>query len=246
MSEFQVTNPGTHLVPSQFIEGCAFLIDKPSDWTSFDVVNKVRGALRRATGVKKIKVGHSGTLDPMATGLLITCTGKWTKKLDSLQGLDKIYTGELKLGGITASYDRETEVIDSKPYEHVTLEMITTAASKLTGMISQYPPMFSAIKVGGTPLYKLARKGRTVDVDPREVKVHRFEILSFNPPFVQFEVHCSKGTYIRTLAHDIGQILDCGAHLTALRRTRIGDYSLQNAWDLDSLVSAIEESGEGD
>ncbi len=225
---------------AQFASGSLLLVDKPTDWTSFDVVNKIRGHLRRALGVKKIKVGHAGTLDPMATGLLLICTGKWTKKLAQMQGMDKGYTGTLRLGATTPSYDAETEVDQTYPYEHLTVEDLETARRQLTGPLEQLPPVFSAIKVDGQPLYKRARRGEKVAVQPRPVTVHEFALRRIDLPDVDFYVHCSKGTYIRSLAHDFGKLLDSGAYLTALRRTWIGPYPIENAWDLEELVEHID------
>ncbi len=225
-------------------EGTLVLVDKPQGWTSFDVVNKVRWAIRRTLGVKKFKVGHSGTLDPMATGLLLLCVGKWTKKLGELQGLDKTYIGTLTLGGVTPSYDADTEISNVRPYSGITLEAVERTIKSLTGNIMQRPPAYSAIKVDGKPLYKSARKGREVIVDARPVTVHKFVVTRFELPEVDFEVSCSKGTYIRSLAHDLGQELGCGAYLTGLRRTSVGEYRIEDAWEVDSLVTAIQERGD--
>jgi tRNA pseudouridine55 synthase len=225
---------------AQFASGCLLLVDKPTDWTSFDVVNKIRGHLRRALGVKKIKVGHAGTLDPMATGLLLICTGKWTKKLADMQGMDKGYTGTLRLGATTPSYDAETEVDQTFPYEHLTPADLDAARRQLIGPLEQLPPVFSAIKVDGQPLYKKARKGEKVEVKPRPVTIHAFELTRIELPNVDFYVHCSKGTYIRSLAYDFGRLLDSGAYLTALRRTWIGPHRIEDAWDLEELVEHID------
>ena len=218
-------------------------MDKPLRWTSFDVVNKLRYALKRRLQVKKIKVGHAGTLDPLATGLLIICTGKATKRIDTYQGLPKTYTGTLRLGATTPSYDAETEPDDSYPTEHVTEADLRAAARQLTGFIEQVPPMFSAIKVDGQPLYKKARQGKTVERKSRRVEIMAFELTDIRlaSQEVDFRVRCSKGTYIRTLAHDLGRAVRSGAYLTALRRTAIGEFDVAEAWVVDTLVAAIEQ-----
>ncbi|MFK8163506.1 MAG: tRNA pseudouridine(55) synthase TruB [Lewinella sp.] len=225
--------------PFTFQEGCLLLIDKPKGWTSFDVVNKVRWAIRKHLGVKKIKVGHAGTLDPMATGMLNICTGKWTKRLQELQGMDKTYTGTVTLGGTTASYDAEEPVNETFPTEHITPEMIRAAAESLTGDLQQLPPIYSAIKVDGVPLYKKARRGEMVEVKARPVTVHEFKITRIELPEVDFEISCSKGTYIRSLAHDLGKALDSGGYLTALRRTRVGPYTKEEMWTVEELLTII-------
>ena len=213
-------------------EGGVLLVDKPVDWTSFDVVKKVRGTLR----VKK--VGHAGTLDPLATGLLILCSGKMTKQIDRYQALRKTYIGSMRLGAETASFDAATEPVNPRPYHEVTRSDIERAAERFTGDISQIPPMYSAVQIKGTRLYTLARKGKTVEREPRQVTVHRFQISSYEPPDAGFEVECSKGTYVRTLAHDLGADLGCGAYLTALRRTSIGEFSVGDAWTIERIVEA--------
>lgn len=224
-----------------FITGALLLVDKPQGWTSFDVVNKIRYKLKHRLDVKKIKVGHAGTLDPMATGLLVICTGKATKKLANYQGLDKEYTGALRLGATTPSYDAESEVEETFPTSHITPELLEQARQQFLGDIDQVPPMFSAIKVDGQPLYKKARKGEVVEIEPRRVHIYEFELTHIELPDVQFRVHCSKGTYIRSLAHDFGKALDSGAYLTALRRTRVGQFHLDDAWGLEELIDYLEE-----
>ncbi len=223
-----------------FLKGITLLIDKPLEWTSFDVVNKVRYALKRRLDVKKIKVGHAGTLDPLATGLLLLCTGKATKGINDLMGQSKTYEGEIKLGATTSSYDRETEEQDHKDISDIDIEMISFNAKKFVGEIDQKPPLFSAIKKNGKALYKYARKGVEVEVPLRRVVVGSFDIVQYKPPIVGFEVNCSKGTYIRSLAYDLGEQLGCGAYLHALRRTKIGDYSIGDAWNLEELIEAID------
>lgn len=221
-------------------KGATLLVDKPKGWTSFDVVNKVRFKIRHRYGQKKFKVGHAGTLDPLATGLLVLCTGKFTKKLESFQGQDKTYTGTIKLGETTPSYDAETAVDATYPTDHITPEMIEAAREQYTGRIDQKPPVFSAIKVDGVRLYKKAREGQKVEVKSRSVVIHDFKITRVELPEIDFEVKCSKGTYIRSLAYDFGKAVGSGAYLSALCRTQSGPFMLKDAWNLDDLVEHIE------
>ncbi len=225
-----------------FKEGALLLIDKPLDWTSFDVVNKVRYALRHRYGIKKFKVGHAGTLDPKATGLLLLCTGKYTKKLAELQGLPKTYTGTMKLGATTPTMDIEMAEDAQFSTDHITPELIEATRQQFLGEIEQIPPMFSAIKVEGVPLYKKARKGQTVEVKPRKVTIHDFQITRYEGNEVDFIVTSSKGTYIRSLAYDFGKALKSGAYLTALRRTKVHHYDVADAWALEELISYINDS----
>ncbi len=228
-----------------FESGEILLIDKPAGWTSFDVVNKVRHLIKRYAG-KKIKVGHSGTLDPLATGLLVLATGKKTKMLESLTGLDKEYTGTITLGSATPSYDLETEPGPVKETAHISEKMILEAASELTGEIMQIPPSYSAIRKEGKRLYKSARAGLEVKADPRKVRVDRFDIEEISMPLVKFKVACGKGTYIRSLAHDMGQILGCGGHLSSLRRTAIDAFRVEDAFRIDELMEILnKEKREG-
>ncbi len=220
--------------------GATLLVDKPIGWTSFDVVSKIRNKIRKRLGVKKIKVGHAGTLDPMATGLLIICTGKSTKKLGEFQQLPKVYTGTMRLGATTPSYDAETEVDEEFPIEHLNPGLLEQARRSFLGDIDQIPPMFSAIKVDGQPLYKKARKGERIDIEPRPVHIASFELTRIALPEVDFEVKCSKGTYIRSLVYDFGKAVRSGAYLTALRRTAIGPYTVDDAWNLDELLEHIK------
>jgi tRNA pseudouridine55 synthase len=226
--------------PYNFEEGALFLVDKPLHWTSFDVVNKLRFALRKATGNKKIKVGHAGTLDPLATGLLLICSGKYTKQIDSLQAMEKEYTGTIKLGATTASYDAESEEDAHFSYEHLTSADLETAANFFVGAIEQFPPMFSAIKVDGKPLYLAARKGESIELKARPINIMAFDLTKIELPFVDFRVACSKGTYIRSLAYDFGKKLNNGGYLSALRRTKIGLFSVDNAWKLEELIAHVE------
>ncbi len=219
--------------------GGFFLIDKPKGWTSFDVVNKMRFRLRILSKDKKIKVGHAGTLDPLATGLLIVCVGKMTKQIDSFMGLPKIYTGEITFGASTPSYDAETEPDSIMPYDHITPEILERARLSFLGNIEQMPPMYSAIKVAGKPLYESARQGKTIEVPARPVFIESFILDNGQwttdngqhqtPMTLNFEVHCSKGTYIRSLVHDFGKACGTVAFMSALRRTAIGGYSISDA-----------------
>ena len=214
--------------------GEVFLINKPYQWTSFDVVKKVRNALK----IKK--VGHAGTLDPLATGLLIVCAGKKTKSIDSYMAQEKEYTGTFILGKTTESFDLEKEVTDVADPSAITLEQVKSAVAQLTGDILQVPPMHSAIKVDGKRVYESARKGIDVKMEARPVTVSEFEITSFENPEVHFRIVCSKGTYIRSLARDLGEILEVGAYMSALARTRIGDFSLTDAEELTDLIEKIK------
>ncbi|WP_334124913.1 tRNA pseudouridine(55) synthase TruB [Empedobacter brevis] len=222
-------------------EGHVFLIDKPLDWTSFDVVNKIRWNIRKAYDLKKIKVGHAGTLDPKATGLLLVCTGKWTKRIDEFQAQEKTYTGTIKLGVTTPTYDLESEEDQTFPTAHLTEEIIQEATNQFIGEIEQFPPMHSAIKVDGKRLYELARDGQEIERKARRVTIHDFKITKINLPFVDFEVNCSKGTYIRSLAYDFGKVVNSGGYLTALRRTKIGNFDVIDAENLAFERSYFEE-----
>lgn len=216
-----------------FINGEQLLINKPKNWTSFDVVKKVRYA------VKVKKVGHAGTLDPLATGLVILCTGKKTKTINELMGFDKEYTGEFCIGATTPSYDLETEVDQTFPIDHITDKMIYDAAESFVGVISQIPPAHSAIKVDGKRAYSLARNGEDPKLKPRELTIHEFEITNIELPTIKFRVKCSKGTYIRSLAYDFGKKLNSGGYLQELTRTKIGDFKLEDAYDLNELIEKI-------
>ncbi|HBX62949.1 MULTISPECIES: tRNA pseudouridine(55) synthase TruB [Empedobacter] len=222
-------------------EGHVFLIDKPLDWTSFDVVNKIRWNIRKAYNLKKIKVGHAGTLDPKATGLLLVCTGKWTKRIDEFQAQEKSYTGTIKLGVTTPTYDLESEEDQTFPTEHITEEIIHEATKQFIGEIEQFPPMHSAVKVDGKRLYELAREGQEIERKARKITIHDFKITKIDLPFVDFEVNCSKGTYIRSLAFDFGKAINSGGYLTALRRTKIGEFDVINAENFALEKSYFEE-----
>lgn len=227
------------MTDNPFVKGQVILIDKPLNWTSFQVVNKVRWLIRKQYGLKKLKVGHAGTLDPLATGLLILCTGAMTKSIDTFQGQEKSYTGRLQLGATTPSYDLETEVDQRFAYAHITADMLYTATEQFTGKILQKPPIFSAIKKDGKRLYTLAREGKTTELPLREITIEEFKIQQIALPDVEFSVRCSKGTYIRSLAHDYGIVLDSGAHLTALRRTAIGDFEVKDAISLEDFETSL-------
>lgn len=222
-----------------FLEGQVILIDKPLEWTSFQVVNKLRWHIRKAFGIKKIKVGHAGTLDPLAKGLLVICTGKMTKKIDGFQGQKKTYTGTIVLGSTTPSFDLETEVDAKYPTAHITNEMIHRTTKNFIGEIDQYPPVFSALKKDGKRLYEYARAGKKVDINPRKVVIDHFKILSIEGVQINFIVSCSKGTYIRSLANDFGKALNSGAHLGALRRTQIGDFDIKNSMSIEQFISSL-------
>jgi tRNA pseudouridine55 synthase len=208
---------------SPFASGQVLLIDKPLGWTSFDVVRKLRHLIR----IKKI--GHAGTLDPLATGLLIVCTGKFTKRINEFMAQEKEYTGTITLGAVTPSYDLETEPVDHQDIGSVTLEQINKAIQQFSGSILQVPPAHSAIKLNGKRVYEMARKGQTVVLEPRRITISTFELVRFEEGVLHFRVVCSTGTYIRSLANDVGLALGCGAYLSSLRRTRIGSYSVEQA-----------------
>ncbi len=217
------------MTKEEFLEGKLLLIDKPLGWSSFQAVNSLKWAIRKKFQLKKIKIGHAGTLDPLATGLLLICTGKATKTINELQGQEKEYTGSFTLGATTPSYDLETEVDKHYPTDHITEAMIHEATSAFLGEIEQAPPVFSALKKDGKRLYEYAREGKSVEIKKRLVTITEFEITKIQLPLVHFRVVCSKGTYIRSLAYDFGKELGSGAHLSTLRRTKIGDYNVDKA-----------------
>jgi tRNA pseudouridine55 synthase len=228
------------MTEEDYKNGQVLLIDKPLTWTSFQVVNKLRWEIRQRFNIKKIKVGHAGTLDPLATGLLIICTGKQTKQIDSYQGQIKEYTGTFTLGGTTPSYDLETAVNETFAIAHISEELLHKTTEQFTGEIQQRPPIFSAIKKEGKRLYELARKGETTEIKERTVTVSKFEITKINLPEVEFRIICSKGTYIRSIAFDYGKALNSGAHLSALRRTKIGDFSVGNALSVEEFIGKLK------
>ena len=219
------------------VAGEILLVDKPAGWTSFDVVHKVRSMFRIR------KIGHAGTLDPRATGLLVLCTGPKTKKITEFVGYDKEYSGSFKLGIVTASFDLETPVLETRPWEHLTESDVHAAIAAFVGRGRQLPPMYSAAKVGGRALYKYAREGRSVDRVERDIDVSNFAATSLALPNVHFHVTCSKGTYIRSLVHDLGTKLGCGATLTALRRERVGPWNVRDAWTVERLAEQVDKHG---
>jgi len=221
-----------------FAEGAVLLIDKPVTWTSFDVVGKLRNSLKPL----KIKVGHAGTLDPLATGLLIVCTGKMTKKIDGFQAEDKEYTGTITLGSTTPSYDLETEIDQTFDISSITEEQIHQTALNFIGEQDQFPPAHSAIKIGGERVYEKARRGEDVELKARRINITDFKIEKIELPVVHFRIQCSKGTYIRSIAHDFGKALGNGAHLSSLRRTKSGDFHVDKAWDLMELINQVKQN----
>lgn len=227
------------ITPEEFKEGQILLFDKPLNWTSFQLVNKARWLIRKSCNIKKIKVGHAGTLDPLATGLLVICTGKFTKRIEQFQGQEKEYTGTFTLGATTPSYDMETEVDETFPIEHISENNITNVTFDFIGEIEQVPPVFSALKKDGKRLYEYARNGEDVEVKSRKVTITEFEITEIRFPEVDFRVVCSKGTYIRSLANDFGKALSSGAYLSALRRTRIGDFKVEDSMDLEAFQNLL-------
>lgn len=222
-----------------FITGEIIGIDKPLGWTSFDAVKRIRGGIQRRLGVKKFKVGHAGTLDPLATGVLIICTGRATRQITMLQEGTKEYIAELTLGATTPSFDLETEIDARYPYEHVTEALIADTLPRFTGKVMQVPPVFSAVKVDGKRAYSYARKGREVELKPKPLEISELELLSYESPKLTLRVVCSKGTYIRALARDIGEALGSGAHLSALRRTRVGDVRVEECLSIDLALDVI-------
>ena len=216
------------MTPQEIIDGQVLLVDKPLEWTSFQAVAKIRYTLQKLTGKKKLKVGHAGTLDPLATGLLIICVGKKTKDISDFMGMEKEYVAGVKLGATTPSYDLESAIDATFPTEHITLEAIQETLESFKGDIAQIPPVFSAIKKDGVRAYEKARAGEQVQMEPRMVNIREIEVLRFEVDVLELRIVCSKGTYIRSLAHDIGKALNSGGHLVALRRTKIGPYAPEN------------------
>ncbi len=219
----------------QFKEGEVLQINKPLHWTSFQVVNKLRWLIKRKLKVKKIKVGHAGTLDPLASGLMILCTGKKTKEIHQYQSAHKEYIATIKLGATTPSYDGESAENRFYSTQHINADLITQTLQSFLGDLQQFPPIFSAIKVDGKKLYESARKGKEVEIKPRTISIQDIELLSIEMPYVSFRVACSKGTYIRSLAYDLGKAMHSGAWLTKLQRTKIGAYELKNALDIQDF-----------
>ena len=223
----------------EFLSGQVLLIDKPLNWTSFQVVNKLRWEIRQAYNIKKIKVGHAGTLDPLATGLLVICTGKMTKQIDTFQGQIKEYTGTIVLGGTTPSFDLETKINQTFSTTHITEELIQETTKQFIGEIAQFPPIFSALKKDGKRLYEFARAGEEVEIKSRNITINTFEITKITLPEIEFRVVCSKGTYIRSLSHDFGKALNSGGHLSALRRTKIGNFNVSEALSIEKFIETF-------
>ena len=221
-------------------EGKVLLIDKPLNWTSFQVVNKIRWAIRKKYGLKKFKVGHAGTLDPLATGLLILCTGKATKEIEKYQAQFKTYHAKVTLGATRPSYDMETEIDQTFDISNLNKDAILSLENRFTGKLMQRPPIFSALKKDGKKLYDLARAGKSVEVEERPIEIFELKIKNIDLPDFDFDVRCSKGTYIRSLAHDMGKALDTGAYLSGLRRTAIGDFSVDDALSVDDFLDDLE------
>ena len=219
-----------------FISGKLILIDKEKKWSSFDVVNKIRNAIKKKFSIKKIKVGHAGTLDPLATGLLILCTGKMTKNIDNLSILRKRYLGTITLGATTPSYDCETDINNTYPTSHITEKLIKSNINNFIGVISQKPPIYSAIKKDGKRLYMYARAGEKVEINSRKIEIFDFKIIKIDMPNIDFEISCSKGTYIRSIANDFGENLNSGAYLSNLKRTEIGDFKITNASKVNEFI----------
>lgn len=229
------------MTPEDYLEGQILLIDKPLKWSSFQAVNKLKfGLIKELKLPKKFKIGHAGTLDPLASGLLIICTGKFTKRIEELQGQAKEYTGTITVGATTPSYDLETEINERFLTEHITEALIQETLPQFIGEIDQKPPVFSAIKKDGKRLYESARAGIEVEIKTRKVTVSEFEITRIALPEIDFRIVCSKGTYIRSIAYDFGLALNSGGHLTALRRTKIGDYSVENAVEPEAFIEALQ------
>ena len=225
-----------------FKTGQILFIDKPLNWTSFQVVNKIRWAIRQKFHLKKIKVGHAGTLDPLATGLLVICTGKFTKKINEFQSASKEYTGTITLGATTPSFDLETEIDQTFPTDHISSFAIHEAAASFLGKIQQKPPLYSAIKKDGVRLYEIARKGENTEINSREIEVFSFDITQIEMPAISFKILCSKGTYIRSIANDFGKMLDSGAHLSELRRTKSGEFDLNGALTPEEFIESLKKT----
>lgn len=224
-----------------YISGEILVIDKPYRWTSFDAVKRLRGAVQRRLNAKRFKVGHAGTLDPLATGVLLVCTGRATKRIAELQDGMKEYVAEITFGATTPSYDLEKEIDATYPWEHITPELIAETLPKFQGHVMQVPPVFSAVKVDGKRAYNYARKGKEVEIKAKPLEIKELEVLNWEAPKLTLRVLCSKGTYIRALARDLGEAMNSGAHLTALRRTRVGDYTIDDAMSLDQALELIKD-----
>jgi len=216
--------------------GAILLVDKPLRWTSFDVVNKIKYEIRNRTGCKKFKIGHAGTLDPLATGLLIVCIGKYTKQIPDFQQQIKQYDGTFTIGATTASYDLEKTPENFMPYNHLSKNDILSAVNQFVGTIQQFPPLFSAVRIDGKRAFEYARKEQNITLSSKEINIYSFDIQRIELPIIDFEITCSKGTYIRSIARDLGNILGCGAYLSCLRRTKIGDFSVKDSFDMNPFI----------
>ena len=223
----------------KYINGEILLINKPLGWSSFNVVKKIKYLIQKKYKIKKIKVGHSGTLDPLATGLLVICTGKATKKIQAIQDLPKVYTGEITLGATTNSYDLETEVSKTYKVNHINNDLLKKTTKKFIGELSQIPPIFSAIKMNGERLYKKARRGESIKINPRKITVFNFKLTNIDMPKIKFEINCSKGTYIRSIANDFGKELNSGGYLSKLRREAIGGYHVSESIDINTFEQLL-------
>jgi len=235
-------DPNQKSITNPYLLGQVLLIDKPLGWTSFQMVNKIRWLIKQEFGIKKIKVGHAGTLDPLASGLLIICTGKETKNIHTYQAQEKEYTGTITLGATTPSYDLETEIDNRHPIKGLTSELLEETTKQFIGDIMQKPPIYSALKKDGKRLYEIARAGKTTEIPERQVNVREFELSTVKLPKVDFRITCSKGTYIRSLANDFGKALNNGGHLSALRRTAIGNYRVEKAVTLEEFEADLKNS----
>ena len=221
-------------------EGEVFLIDKPLNYTSFQVVKKLRNILKNKFNLDKLKVGHAGTLDPLASGLLIICTGRMTKQISDFQNLDKEYIGTMSIGSTTPSYDLETKIDRTFSIDHINENLLNTIKNNFTGTIDQVPPIFSAVKRNGKRLYEYAREGKKIDIKSKKVTINKFDLKHICIPKIDFEVNCSKGTYIRSLINDFGRDLNSGAHLVSLRRTKIGSFSINNSITIDEFIKNLK------
>ncbi len=229
------------MTSEDYLAGQMVLIDKPLGWSSFDVVKKIKHLISKKYNLKKLRVGHAGTLDPLATGLLIVCTGKFTKRISEIQGQEKTYTGTITLGGTTPSYDLETEVDNDYKTSHITKELIHQTTKQFIGEIDQKPPIFSALKRGGERLYEKARRGEEIMIESRKIFVREFNIISIENLTIAFEIKCSKGTYVRSIANDFGTALNSGGYLSSLCRTAIGDYELSKGIDIESFEKLLNK-----
>ncbi len=233
---YQILTSDAHFITDDYLNGVVIPIDKPYGWTSADVVRKVKFALQKYTGTKNIKVGHAGTLDPLATGLLLVCVGKATKQAEALQAEAKEYLAEIELGATTPSFDLEKEIDTRYPFEHITREAVEATLQKFIGTQAQVPPVFSAKVIDGTRAYELARAGKETEMKPAEITIYEAELCSFALPKITVRLQCSKGTYVRAFARDLGSALQSGGHLTGLQRTQSGDFNTLNAWNLENLI----------